>query len=140
MKLTPLLVTLTAVNLALGVFNLVDARPSHADAPKTGVLRGTGLEIVDAKGKPRATISVIPADPKTVYPDGRRGYPETVLLRLIDPAGRPSVKIQATELGGGLGFSAGRNDAYAQFGPLDGEPRMVLTDKAGKKKVIEVGS
>jgi hypothetical protein len=136
MKLTPLLAALTAINLALGVFNLVAARPSQAAAPP-GMIRGTGLQIVDSHGKVRASISVVPEDKDTVYPDGRKGYPETVLLRLIDPRGRPSVKIQSTELGGGLALSAGRNDSYAQLGPIEGVPRLVFTDQDGRRKVIE---
>jgi hypothetical protein len=137
MKLTPVLAALTAVNLALGVFNLVDARPSKAEGTP-GVIRGTGLQIVDGKGKVRASISVFPEDKTTRYPDGRVGYPETVLLRLIDEAGRPSVKISANDFGGGVMVGAPHGNAYAQLGPLDGgEPKLTLATADGRKKVVE---
>ena len=104
MKTQTLLAALTAVNLALLSYNLVEARQAHAAA--TGVLRGTGLQIVDAEGKVRASIAVLPANATDRYPDGRVGSPETVLLRLIDQHGKPNVKIGASEDGGGLAWAA----------------------------------
>ena len=136
MKLTPALAALTAVNLALGVFNLVDARPSRAGAPPD-IIRAKGLQIIDDKGQVRASIAVMPADRTTKYPDGRVGYPETVLLRLIDSGGRPSVKISSNDLGGGVMVSASRGNAYARLGPIDEEPNLTLIDRDGRKKVIE---
>ena len=92
-----LISALTAINLALLVFNLAEARQAHAD--KSGVLTGTGLRIVDASGRVRASIEVLPADPNVRMPDGSRGYPETTLLRLIDEKGRPNVKVFASDQG-----------------------------------------
>ncbi len=85
--------------LALTIFNLVLLmivlallmRPvvSPDVAP---VLRGRALEIVDDQGRGRAQIIVAPA---TTMQDGTV-YPETVLLRLSDPNGRPAVKLSAS--------------------------------------------
>jgi hypothetical protein len=58
--MTSLLVGLTAVNLVLGAVNLAGARPSRAESP--GMLRGTGLQIVDAQGRVRASIALYPAN------------------------------------------------------------------------------
>ena len=63
------------------------------------VLRGRALEIVEDRGRVRASITLFPANPRAKMPDGTTGYPETVLLRLISSAGRPDVKIAATERG-----------------------------------------
>src|SRR4051794_10830930 len=64
-------------------------------------LSGRALEIVDDRGRVRASITVFPADPKVKIPDGSTGYPETVLLRLINSKGRPNIKIDASEAGSG---------------------------------------
>lgn len=64
------------------------------------VLRGRALEIVDDQGRTRASISVHGAT--TV--DGQR-YPEAVVFRLIDPQGRPNVKMETSAEGAGLGLS-----------------------------------
>ena len=66
------------------------------------VLRGRELQLVDAGGRVRAEIKVLPPDPAVKMPDGTTGYPETVLLRLIDSQGRPNVNISATEDGSGM--------------------------------------
>jgi hypothetical protein len=65
-----------------------------------GVLRGRALEIVDDRGRVRATLSVVPEDPKPEW--NGKPYPETVLLRLMSPEGRPNVKLGATRDGSGL--------------------------------------
>src|SRR5262245_2442306 len=58
------------------------------------LLRGRALEIVDDKGKLRASISVLP-------PNERTG--DMAILRLMDPvSGRPSVKLSTSENGSGL--------------------------------------
>ena len=89
-------ITLTVVNLALLIFLAAQSKPVGAKdvAP---ILRGRALEIVDAGGRVRASITVNP--PTTV--DSRK-YPESVLLRLSDPVGGPGVKLQASQDGSGL--------------------------------------
>ena len=102
-----LLIALTIVNLALLVFLLLpQVAPALANGT-TSVLRGRALEIVDDQGRVRASIKVHASE--TFAPTGKK-YPETVMLRLIDPNGRPEVKIGASVQGGGLGL-VGRADA-----------------------------
>jgi hypothetical protein len=75
-------VILTLLNLAILAFNLVEMRAAAQSVPQ--VLRGRALEIVDGHDRVRAEIKVLPADPTVKMPDGSVGYPETVLLRLLD--------------------------------------------------------
>ena len=100
MKNQRLLVALTVINLGLLVYQVFRPRFAYAqeNAP---VLRGRALEIVDERGKVRAQLQVFPPDPEHRLPNGDP-YPETVLLRLIDPSGRPSVKLATDVRGGGL--------------------------------------
>src|SRR5256885_1040705 len=104
MRLQPLLLALTFINLGMLAFQLTPKRPIQAsnDAP---VLRGRSLEIVDDHGRIRASIQVLPAGPArradgSLSETSGKVYPETVLLRLIDPNGRPSVKLGVSEEGG----------------------------------------
>lgn len=63
MKSPSLLTGLTLVNLGMLVFVLIrQVLPVQADSPDQ-VLRARALEIVDAQGKIRASISVIPEGP-----------------------------------------------------------------------------
>src|SRR5438874_5412473 len=94
-----LLIGLTLVNLALLIFTLAQTRPAVAEG-SAPVLRGRGLEIVDERGRVRASIQVLPA---SAQPNGEASA-ETVLLRLITERGRPSVKIGASEQVAGLSF------------------------------------
>src|SRR5687767_10971456 len=101
MKHQRLLIILTFFNILLLVFTLAHTRAVVAQG--TGaVLRGRALEIVDDRGRVRASIQIQPADPDFEMPDGTVGYPETVLLRLIDSKGKPNVKLGASDEGSGL--------------------------------------
>jgi len=102
MKIQKLLVVLTVVNLGLLMFALAQIQRAVAQdiAP---VLRGRALEIIDGQGRIRASITVQPADPTVTMPNGKT-YPETVIFRLVDPKGRPSVKLGGSEQGSGLGL------------------------------------
>ena len=99
MKTQRFAIALTLINLALLTFLIAQSRKAEAQnaAP---MLRGRGLEIVDAQGRVRASITVEP--PVTM---DSRTYPETVLLRLTDPKSGPVVKIIATEEGSSIGLS-----------------------------------
>jgi hypothetical protein len=137
MKYQRLLIALTVLNVLLLAFSLGQGRllMAEMDGPAP-VLRGRALEIVDEQGRVRASISVQPADSGFKMPDGTRGYPETVLLRLMSPEGRPNVKIGATERGSGLLLSGNDDPTYVQI--LSEGPRtsLKLSDKDGRKEVI----
>jgi len=105
MKVQRLLIVLTLVNLALLIFTLAHMRPAVAEGVPP-VLRGRALEIVDERGRVRASLNVLPAG---TQPNGET-YPETVLLRLITERGRPSVKIGASEQAAGVSFAGPTNE------------------------------
>ncbi len=130
------LIALTAVNIAVLTFSL--ARPGPAGAQGVvPVLRGRALELVDARGRLRASITVLPADPAVRMPDGSTGYPETVLLRLISSNGRPMVKIEGSEQGGGM-YLAGESDPTGvQILTKGGSTSLKLSNKDGQEQVIK---
>jgi len=134
MKIHRLLIALTVVNLGLLLFLLlsqIGPTPANGAAP---VVRGRALEIVDDHGRVRASIKVQPAE--TFKPTGRK-YPETVVLRLIDPNGRPEVKIVASEQGGGLSF-VGASDATQVLLEADGtDSSLKLANKDGRQQLIK---
>ena len=134
MKTHRFLVVLTALNLILLSFLLLTRTPPALAYTGADVVRGTALEIVDSRGRVRASIKVQPAE--TFKPTGKK-YPETVVLRLIDPNGRPEVKIVASEQGGGLSF-VGDSDATRVLLHADrAESSLRLTNKAGRERLIE---
>ena len=135
MKAHHLLVALTVVNIVLLVFSLNQSRTVAAQdvAP---ILRGRALEIVDVYGRVRASISVLPADPAVKMPDGTTGYPETVLLRLINSQGRPNIKIAATERGAGMVLGGESNPTYVQLLAEGPNTSFKLSDKDGREQLI----
>jgi hypothetical protein len=136
MKNQRTLVMLTVLNVLLlaVLVSQMMATVAPAVAP---VLRGRGLEIVDDRGRVRASISILPADPDYKMPDGTKGYPETVLLRLITPEGRPNVKIGASKDGSGLGLAGEDDPTYVQIIAEGPSTTLKLTDKDGRKQVIK---
>lgn len=129
-----LLVALTVVNRGLLTYQLV--RPRFAFAQETGpILRGRALEVVDERGKVRAELRVFPADPKHKLPNGDP-YPETVLLRLIDPNGRPSVKMATDVRGGGLYLGGAEDPTIVQLGAQVAEAQLKLVNKDRQEMVI----
>lgn len=141
MKTQRIPTVLTLVNLGILIFILLNQiRPVEANSPAT-VLRGRGLEIVDAQGKVRASIQIVPAGPArradgSVAKDGKT-YPETVLLRLIRPDGRPSVKIATSEQGSGLNLGGGTDPSYIVLSAEGGDPSLALTNKDGRQQLIK---
>jgi hypothetical protein len=135
MKAQTVMIALTVVNALMFTTILVKPQISQADA-KPGMLRGTGLQIIDSRGKVRASITQMPAIPDVVMPDGSKGYPESILLRLIDSNGRPSVKITATDEGAGFSFTEAKGNAYANMIVRKGAPVMKFVDGQGHEKVM----
>jgi hypothetical protein len=137
MKTQRVLAALTAVNFALLGYQLLRPASTASAAPalSPGVLRGSALEIVDERGKVRASISVIPEDPKVTW--NGKPYPETVLLRLMSPDGRPNVKLGATRLGSGLLIGGESDPTYVQVKAEGGESTVKLIDHDGGERLIK---
>ena len=131
-----LLAIFTAVNLGLLGYQVLQPRlavAATADVP--GVLRGRALEIVDARGKVRASLTVIPEDPKVIWKG--KPYPETVLLRLISPEGRPNVKLGASQMGSALLIGGESNPTYIQVLAEGGESTIRLINKDSTERLIK---
>jgi hypothetical protein len=129
-----LLVVLIGLNLVLLVFSLGRSIVAAQDAAP--VLRGRALEIVDDRGRIRASITVLPADPIVKMPDGTTGYPETVLLRLVNSKGRPTVKIAATERGAGQLLGGESDPTYVQILADGGATSLKLSNKNGRVQTL----
>jgi hypothetical protein len=135
MKTQRLLIARTIANIAL--LTLFVARSGSARAQgDTQVLRGRALEIVDERGKVRASSTVIPAEPTRKMPDVTTGYPETVLLRLISSEGRPNVKIGASEQGAGMGLGGESDPTYVQILAERASTSLKLTNKDGREQMV----
>src|SRR5437016_7951923 len=135
MNTQKLLIALTAVNLGLlgyQVFQPHSAGAATAVVP--AVLRGTGLEIVDARAKVRASIEVLPENPKVMWKG--KPYPETVLLRLMSPEGRPNVKLGASQRGAGLVIGGESDPTYIQVIAEGGDSKLRLINKDGLERLI----
>jgi hypothetical protein len=122
-----LLFVLTLANLVLLVFSPSQTRVAAAAGAQAPILRARALEIVDDQGRVRSTLTVIPADPRT-------GYPETVLLRLIDSKGHPSVKMAATEDGSALGLGGESDPTGISMMARGTTTSITLTNKDGHEQ------
>ncbi|WP_165074586.1 hypothetical protein [Paludisphaera rhizosphaerae] len=134
MKTSRFTIGLTVLNLLILTSVLVGASSTQDVAP---VLRARGLEIVDEQGRVRAMIKIFPADPNVKMPDGTTGYPETVLLRLIDSKGAPNVKIAATEDGSGVSLGGASNPTHVQILARGDDTSMKLVNKNGMQQVVK---
>jgi hypothetical protein len=136
MKTQRLAIGLTVLNLV--ILATVLLRGYFAPAPEVApVLRGRALEIVDDQGRVRAMIKVFPANPTVKMPDGTTGYPETVLLRLIDSKGAPNVKIAATEDGSVVSLVGESNPTHVQVLARGASPSLKLVNKDGQEQLIK---
>jgi hypothetical protein len=127
MKRETILGALTGVNLILlAGIGLTQVLPATAQAGM-GVLRGSGLEIVDAEGRLRASISIQPEV---------EGATETVLLRLIHPNGQPSVKIGASMTGAGLSFVGGDDESYIILEADGAKSLLKMVEQGGRERSI----
>jgi len=68
-------------------------------------------------------------------PDGKRGSPETVLLRLIDSQGGPNVKLAASEDGSGLVL--GGEKGYVQILSRGTNPYVKIVTGGGQERLIK---
>lgn len=133
MKMQRIAIAITAINLVLMVVLLTKMNPATAqkEQGKLRVLRGSGLEIIDKQGKLRASITFH----EPIVQDGVT-YPGGILLRLINSKGQPSVKIDASEEGGGLSFS-NEADGYIQLIAKESGGFLKIKNADGKEQVIK---
>jgi hypothetical protein len=142
MKNQRVFVVFTLVNLGILIFMLIrQMTPVQASSP-VPVLRAQALEIVDAHGKVRASIQVMPEGPgrkadgsPTEF--GDKVFPEAVVFRLIRPDGRPSVKIATTEQGSGIDLSGGIDPTYLVLSADGGDASVTLTNKDGRRQIVK---
>ena len=101
MSHTRILAAVTVLNAAFALLSVTQWHPaSAADDRVADVLRGRSLQIVDDKGRTRASI--------VTYADSG-----SVVLRLVNPSGMPSVKLGASE--GNVGLALIREEgSYIQ--------------------------
>lgn len=137
MKTSRLLVGVTLLNAVLMAFLLAQSGAMATAQEVAPVLRGRALEIVDDRGRVRASISVLPADPNVRMPDGTTGYPETVLLRLINSKGRPNIKIAATERGAGQVLGGEADPTYVQILAEGPSTTLKLSNQDGRMQVLK---
>lgn len=125
---------LTVINLVLLlgiIFSLT--RPAVAAQDVVPLLRGRGLEILDSRGRVRASISIVP--PSRV---DSKDYPEGVLLRLINSRGGPVVKLGASEDGSGLNLSDGtRGFSGVQILAIDTGSFVKVRNPNGSEQIIK---
>ena len=133
MKVQRIAIGLTVINLLLIIVLLTKMNPVSAqkEESKSQILRGSGLEITDKEGRLRASITF--HDAQTI--DGKT-YAGGILLRLINSKGQPSVKIDASEDGGGLSFS-NEADGYVQLFAKESGGFLKIKDADGKEKIIK---
>ena len=124
---------LSLLNVVLFVLLILSqASPALGKQNELPVLRGRGLEIVDAQGRIRASIRINPPSPDS-------GSSETVLLRLITERGRPSVKIGSSERGSGLSFAGptGTSETYVVLKAEGTSAQLKLRAEDGREQVVK---
>jgi hypothetical protein len=133
MKLQHALVVLTATNVALLLILLGrSAAPVVAQAGPLPVLRGSALEIVDAQGVVRASITINP--PEVV--DGK-SYPESVLLRLRgDGQGGGGVKLDVSSEKAGLRLVGGSEGGAVDLRASRDGQLVRVTDAQGREHLL----
>jgi len=81
-------------------------------------------------------IKVFPDNPTVKMPDGTMGYPETVLLRLIDSKA-PNVKIAATEDGSAVSLGGESNPTHVQVLARGTSTSLKLVNQDGREQLIK---
>ena len=132
MKTMLILAALTTVNV--GALALSFAQTHAAAASPDQILRGRGLEIVDAAGRVRASIQLVAP---TRQPDGTHSE-ETVLLRLITEKGRPSVKIATSEQQSTLSLAGptGTRNSYVLARAGASASSLSVRNEDGSERVV----
>jgi hypothetical protein len=138
-RLTQILLAAIVAVLVVHLFrepptSRVQAGGANCQVPD--VLRARSLEIVDDRGRVRASIKLHPANPKVVMPNGKTQQ-ETVILRLIDENGRPSVKLACSINGAALMVASESDPGYARIMSDLGTSTLTLQNHDGREQVIK---
>ncbi len=139
MKNQWIFLTLTAINFALLALLLLLPYFTKADAAEDTVLRGAGIEIVDRNGRLRAQLVLEPENPGYEWPDGRIGYPETVILRLITADGKPRVKITTSDEDSGLMLLGASDTTHTILKAFRDETSLLLRNDATAQRLLTPG-
>jgi hypothetical protein len=131
MRTQKLALIVTLMNLALLAFLFARGHRVSAQEAAT-VLRGRALEIVDDRGKVRARIDIEPATTK----DGKT-YPESVVFRMTDPAGRIRVKLGADQDGCGLMLANDSQQPGVHLLAKAPGSFLKLVNKDGRERLLE---
>ena len=135
MRMPLTMVGLTALNIGAALISITHVlQPARADAP-ADILRARGLQIVDDRGRVRASLAVLAA---TTSEAGLTSQ-ETVLLRLITEKGRPAIKIGASEQVSGVSIAGptGTKDTYAILGADATASSLKLRSEDGREQIIK---
>jgi hypothetical protein len=135
MKTQRVSIALIIANLVLLGLQLAHARPTSPEAAVVPVIRTRALELVDDQGRVRAELRATPAQPDFKMPDGTKGYPEAVLLRLVTSRNNPNVKLVATEDGAGLVL--GGENGHVQALSRGGDAFIKIVTADGREKTIK---
>jgi hypothetical protein len=130
MTLQRTLVTLTAINFAILVWLLAGPQLVSASGD-AGVLRRTALQIVDSEGRIRASIGILPQE---AAPNGTTE--ETVLLRLINAEGQPSVKIGVSAAASAMSLVGGDDESYIVVEANGPDSVLKLVGPQGETRTI----
>jgi hypothetical protein len=131
MKTHRLFMVLTVVNFGLALFLLF--RPGLVEAQDAlSVLRGSGLEIIDDQGRLRASVNIQPAGTTA----NGEAFPETVLLRLIDGNGQPSVKVSTSGTMSGLSFVGGDDESYVVLQANGPNSSLKMVEPDGRQRLF----
>lgn len=131
-----LLWALTIFNLGCLAYQAAPTRTAEA-GDNLPVLRGRGLEVVDADGKTRFSVKLEPADPAYQWPDGHVGYPETVMLRLSTADGKPRIKLGTSTDGSGLMLLGDSDDTFTVLQADRKATSLKLRDTEATQKVLK---
>ena len=135
MKIQRLAIFLTVINGVILILALTLVIRPAVSPDVVPVLRVHSLEVVDDLGKVRAQIIVLPPS----IQDGK-AYPDTVLFRLIDPNGRPGVKLDTSAEGSGFiltGNSERREWSGVQILAEGTGSTLRLLNKDGQEQIIQ---
>jgi len=109
MKSRNVLIAITILNGAFALLSFSQLHSASAASDVAPVLRGRHLEIVDDRGRVRASITVHRPDPSAPTVDGKPPT-DSVVLRLVNPDGGPGVKLASSENAVGLAMIQKQGD------------------------------